>query len=109
MQSKTSPVQCCLFYHVRKPSNHQQNSTKIISARQPRQISAGDIRQFFEPHYKPESICSTMFSPVHADQSRQVCATVEGSLIFLISLGYDIAFMYKPPDMCHATWQWKAI
>lgn len=34
------------------------------------------------PTQSPESICSETFSPLQADQSRQVCATVEGSLIF---------------------------
>jgi hypothetical protein len=58
--------------------------------------------------YNPESICSTTFSPVQAAHSRQVCATVEGSLIFWISSGYEIVLTYKPLDMCQAMWQWKA-
>jgi hypothetical protein len=61
-----------------------------------------------ENPYNPESICSTTFSPVQAAHSRQVCATVEGNLIFWISSGYEIVLTYKPPDMCQATWQWKA-
>jgi hypothetical protein len=66
-------------------------------------------RKLNEIVYSPESICSTTFSPVQAAHSRQVCATVEGNLIFWISSGYEIVLTYRPPDMCQATWQWKAV
>jgi hypothetical protein len=120
------PAHICLSCHVHPSTHHVQpiqppqcissiplfsNSASPHSHRNFVKTSETINKTKENPHrkpYNPESICSTTFSPVQAAHSRQVCATVEGNLIFWISSGYEIVLTYKPPDMCQATWQWKA-
>jgi hypothetical protein len=120
------PTHICLSCHVHPSTNYVTTKADHPNAMHPIYLSMLKLGNF-HPHrihkaimvnkrkkkpqpiaYKPESICSTTFSPVQAAHSRQVCATVEGNLIFWISSGYEIVLTYKPPDMCQATWQWKA-
>jgi hypothetical protein len=122
------PAPICLSCHVHpsthhvqpSPSNHPNASHLSLYSQIPHPLILIEIRKDIRtinktkenPHRKPLqpriNLLNNILPRPSRPLTRQVCATVEGNLIFWISSGYEIVLTYKPPDMCQATWQWKA-
>ena len=55
----------------------------------------------------PLSICSATLRAVHASHPLHVSCTVCGSRMLSTTVGCTTNDAKKPPDACHAMWQWK--
>lgn len=65
-------------------------------------------KQHQQLHYVPLSIWSTTLCFVHKSQAWQFCATSGGIIICFTLFGSIRSDAKKPPEECHAIWQWNA-